>query len=399
MPGFEIFDQREIDAVADVINRKMVHRYSFVNSRDQIYRTEEFENAVAQKFGAKHCLAVSNGSAALFVAMKTLGLEPGDEVITTPFTFIASIEALIECGLVPVFSEIDESLNLDPKCLQDNITERTRAIMPVHMFGGAADVDEIGSVCTENGLMMFEDACQAMGASYKGKFAGTFGKFGTFSLDPYKVLTVGEGGLILTDDDEYYHAMEYYHDHGHIHSKTIERGAEGKACLGFNFRMSEIQGAIGLVQLAKLDKALAQMKSNRDAIIKGVGKIDGLKIRQCADPDGETALDIIYILPDAESAKKFQAASQKAGMGCGLLVNNTWHYARHWDTLRAYAAKKIARGASDGELAFPLYRPIEWPRTQDILSRTVAFGIDICMDKKKIDTAVKAIKAGAKAAL
>ncbi|MCL1941250.1 MAG: DegT/DnrJ/EryC1/StrS family aminotransferase [Synergistaceae bacterium] len=400
MPGFEIFDQKEIDAVADVIKRKMVHRYSFVRTRDEIYRCEEFENAVAAKMGAKHCLAVSNGSAALFVALKASGLEPGDEVITTPFTFIASVEALLECGLVPVLAEIDETLNLDPKSVEDYITDRTRAIMPVHMMGASADMDAFSEICTDHGLYLFEDACQAIGVKYHGKCSGTMGKWGTYSLDPYKVLTVGEGGLILTDDESLYRRMEYYHDHGHMHSKQIERGAEGKACLGFNFRMSEIQGAMGLVQLSKLDAALERMKNNRDRILNEVGNIEGLKLRKCPDADGEAAMNIIYLLPDAASARKFQSAAKEIGAPCGNFSDNTWHYARHWEVLREYSAKVRAGSCHDcGENnLLPLYRPNEWPVTHSILERTAVFGIDICMSDESISLAAKAIKAGAKAA-
>ncbi|MCL1874861.1 MAG: DegT/DnrJ/EryC1/StrS family aminotransferase [Synergistaceae bacterium] len=398
MPGFELFDQREIDAVTDVIKRKMVHRYSFVRTRDEIYKCEEFENAVAQKMGAKYCLAVNNGSAALYIALKNSGLEPGDEVITTPFTFIASIEAILQCGLIPVLAEIDESLNLNPEGVADYITDRTRAIMPVHMFGGCADLDAFQEICLDNGLSLFEDACQAIGAKYHGKFSGTIGKWGAYSLDPYKVITVGEGGLILTDDESLYHRMEYYHDHGHIHSKIIERGAEGKACLGFNFRMSEIEGALGLVQLSKIDTALERMKNNRDRVLNEVGAIDGLKLRNCSDADGEIAMNIIYLLPDASIARKFQNAAKELGVACGNFSDNSWHYARHWEVLRDYSAKLRANSGCncDSCNSYPLYRPNEWPVTQSILERTAVFGIDVNMSDESINLMIKAIKHGAK---
>ena len=396
MPGFEIFDQQEIDAITDVIKRKMVHRYSFVKTRDEIYRCEEFENAVASKMGAKYCLAVNNGSAALFVALKNSGLEPGDEIITTPFTFIASIEVILECGFVPIFAEIDESLNLDPNSVIDCITDRTRAIMPVHMHGGCADMDAFQKICTDYGLLLFEDSCQAIGAKYHGKYSGTFGKWGTYSLDPYKIITVGEGGLILTDDESLYRKMEYYHDHGHIHSKAIERGAEGKACLGFNFRMCEIQGAMGLVQLSKLDAAIEHMRNNKKRILDEVGNIEGLKLRSCADESGETAMNITYLLPDVNSARKFQKALIEFGTGCSNLSDNIWHYARHWDVLRDYSAKVRANSCCEASNYLPVYRPIEWPMTHSILERTATFGIDINMSDKSIDAIAKAIKHGAK---
>ncbi|WP_029165934.1 DegT/DnrJ/EryC1/StrS family aminotransferase [Aminiphilus circumscriptus] len=402
MPGFELFDQREIDAVADVINRKMVHRYSFVNCRDEIYKVEEFENAVAEKVGAKHCLAVSNGTASLYVALKACGINPGDEIITTPFTFIASVEAILECGAVPVLAEIDESLNLDPTVVEEFITDRTRAIMPVHMFGGAADMEAFRTITRENGLALFEDSCQAMGATYGGRWCGTCGStWGTYSLDPYKVLTVGEGGLIVTDDEDLYRKMEYYHDHGHKHDKTIDRGAEKKACLGFNFRMSEIQGALGLVQLSKLDGAVEALRKNRTRVLDAVGNVHGLAVRRSADPEGELATQLVFLLPTPQTARRFQKAAKEAGMGCGILEDNTWHYARHWDTLRDGATYSRIRCPYDCPLteSMPLYRPNEWPQTQEILSRAAVFGIDIVMSDEKIESMAKAIAAGARAAL
>lgn len=401
MPGYELFDQQEIDALADVIRRKVVHRYWFQGMRNGVWKVAEFEKAVADKFGAKHCLAVSSGTACLYVALKALGIGPGDEIITSPFTFIATMESILECGAVPVLAEIDESLCLDPASVEALITDRTKAIMPVHMFGAAADMDAFKAICDEYGLYLLEDSCQAMGARYKGRYCGTIGKFGPYSLDPVKVVTVGEGGLIVTDDEDLYHKMDYYHDHGHIHDNSLERGAEGKACLGFNFRMSELQGALGLVQLGKLDMAIEKMKASKKNILEGVGKVDGLSLRNLPDPDGDTATQTVFLLPTAEAARKFQKASKEAGVPCGNLADNTWHYARHWATLREGTAYSRLRCPFDCPYVeeMPSYRPVEWPKTHDILSRTAVYGMEILMDDGKIEKIVKAVQAGAKAAL
>ena len=398
MPGFDLFDQREIDALADVINRKMVHRYSFNDSRDGIYRVEEFERAVAERVGARHALAVSSGSASLYVAMKACGIGPGDEIITTPFTFIASVEAILECGAVPVLAEIDESLNLDPESVKALITERTKAVMPVHMFGAMADMEAYGRLCADYGLVLFEDSCQAMGATYRGRSAGTFGLWGTYSLDPYKIITVGEGGLIVTDDEELYRRMEYYHDHGHIHNKAIDRGAEGKHCLGFNFRMSELQGAMGLVQLSKLDGALARLKGLKKTVVDAVADL-GLGRRLHGDAEGDSATQLVFLLPDEASARRFQKASKEAGTGCGNLSDNTWHYARHWQTLREGLLYSRTRCPYDCPYveAMPEYRPIEWPQTHEILSRTAVYGLSVAMTEAHVEGTIKASRAGAAA--
>lgn len=401
MPGFELFDQSEIDAISDVIKRRVVHRYSFQDTRGGVYKVREFEEAVAKKYGVRYTLGVSSGTAALYTALRGTGVGPGDEIITTPFTFIASIEAILECGAIPVLAEIDESLNLDPESIEDCITDRTRAVMPVHMFGAAADMDAIAKVCEDEGLDLFEDACQAMGATYKGKPVGTLGRWGTYSLDPYKIVTVGEGGMILTDDEKLYYQMDCYHDHGHVHDYSIPRGAEKKACLGFNFRMNEIQGALGIVSLGKLDRAIAQLRSNKKKILDAVKGIPGLSTRRLADPEGDIATQLVFLLPDEASARIFQKASKEAGAGCEILSENTWHYARHWNALREGAYYSRLRCPYDCPYAegMPLYRPSEWPQTHSILSRAVCYGLDILMDDERIEKIIRAVEAGAKAAL
>ena len=401
MPGFELFDQKEIDALADVIKRKVVHRYSFQGVREGIYRVAEFEDAFAKRVGAKYALGVSSGSAALYVGLKALGIGPGDEIITSAFTFIASIEAILECGAVPVLGDIDESLNLDPTSVESLITDRTKAIMPVHMFGAAADMDAFREICDLHGLYLIEDACQAVGATYKGKACGGLGMWGAFSFDPYKVITVGEGGMIFTDDEELYKKMEYYHDHGHIHNASIERGAEGKACLGFNFRMSELQGALGLVQLSKLDIAIESQKKNKRKILEAIGDVEGVSLRDLPDRDGEIASHLVLILPDGDAAKRFKKACIDAGAGCSILSDNTWHYAKHWVTLREGKYYSRTRCPFDCPYAedMPLYRPIEWTQTDEILTRSVMFPIDVVMDDARIERLVSAINAGIKAAL
>jgi len=393
MPGFEFFDQREIDAVADVINRKMVHRYSFNDCRDGIYKVEEFEKAVADMVGSRFALAVSSGTASLYVGLKAMGIKPGDQIITSPFTFIATVEAMAECGAVPVFADIDESLNMDPASVASLINEKTRAVMPVHMFGAAADMDAIAKVCHDYGLPLLEDSCQAMGATYKGKYVGTFGKWGPYSLDPYKLLTVGEGGMIVTDDEELYRVMEYAHDHGHVHDKSIDRGAERKSGLGMNFRMSEIQGAIGVVQVEKMPGAIKTLRENKAKVLEAVGSVPGLVRRSFPDPDGEIATQLVYILPDGESAKRFQAASAEAGVGCGILSGNSWHYAKHWDSLREWGRCARAHG-----MDVPFYRPVDMEVTEGILCRAVVYGIGVTASDESLETMAKAIKAGAAAA-
>lgn len=392
MPGTEIFDQMEADAVVDVIRRKMLHRYSSHAARGGVYRVSEFETALAKRLGAKHVQAVSNGTSALFVGLKAMGIRPGDEVITSAFTFIATVEAIVACGAVPVLADIDETLGMAPASVENKISPRTRAIMPVHMFGAAADMDPILALGKKYGVPVVEDSCEVTGGTYHGKALGTFGLWGTYSFDPNKYVTVGEGGALVTDDDDLYKAAEYYHDHGHVHRLDIERGAEDKCGLGLNFRMSEIEGALGLVALKKMDFALNLLRETKRKVLEGV-KDTGLKRRVVPNPEGDIATHIVFLLPSAEAARKFQAVTGDQGMPAALIGDNSWHYAKHWKALNDLSGSTIG-----GNVA-PSYAPESMRQTESVLARAVFYCPDLLTDDGTVEKMVAALRAGAEAVL
>ncbi len=392
MAGAEIFNNEEIKAMADVIERKMIHRYGSHDSRNGQYRVDEFEDKAKAITGSKFALGVSSGTAALIVALKGIGIKPGDEIITTPFTFIATIEAIVACDAVPVLGDIDETLSLDAASVEKLITPKTKAIMPVHMFGVAADMDKFIELGKKYDIPIIEDACEVVGGTFKGRYLGTLGKCGTWSFDPNKTLTVGEGGIVLTDDGAIHHKMDCYHDHGHVHSKEHDRGAEGKFGLGVNYRLSEIQGALGLVALDKMPMALGMLRATKKKILDAVAET-GIKPRPMNDSEGDTATHVIFLMPTAEAAKIFQAATKEAGCGCAIIGENTWHYAKHWKGLAEMGNKDFF-----GTMT-PSYEPETMTKSDAILSRAVMFGLNICMDGTSVDKIIRAIKAGAKTAL
>jgi len=392
MAGAEIFDSEEIKAMADVIERKMIHRYGSHAMRNGQYRVDEFEDKVKEITGAKYALGVSSGTAALIVALKGIGINPGDEVITTPFTFIATIEAIVACDAVPILADIDETLSLDPVSVEKLITKKTKAIMPVHMFGVAADMDKFEALSKKYNIPIIEDACEVVGGTYKGRYLGTLSKCGTWSFDPNKTLTVGEGGIILTDDEAVYSKMEYYHDHGHVHSKAHDRGADAKSGLGVNYRLSEIQGALGLIAMKKMSMALGLLRATKKKILDAVADT-GIRPRPMNDAEGDTATHVIFLMPTAEAAKKFQAATKEAGMAAAIIAENTWHYAKHWKALEDMGEKDYFG------TKMPSYAPATMAKSDAILSRAVMFGLNIIMDDASVNKIINAIKAGAKAAL
>jgi 8-amino-3,8-dideoxy-alpha-D-manno-octulosonate transaminase len=392
MAGTEIFNSDEIKAMADVIERKMIHRYGSHAVRKGQYRVDEFEDKAKAVTGAKFALGVSSGTAALIVALKGIGIKPGDEIITTPFTFIATIEAIVACDAVPILGDIDETLSLDAASVEKLITPKTKAIMPVHMFGVAADMDKFIELGNKYGIPIIEDACEVVGGTYKGRYLGTLSKCGTWSFDPNKTLTVGEGGIILTDDEAIYCKMEYYHDHGHVHSKEHDRGADAKAGLGVNYRLSEIQGALGLIALDKMQMALGLLRATKKKILDAVAQT-GIKPRPMNDSEGDTATHVIFLLPTAEAAKKFKAATKESGCECAIIAENTWHYAKHWQALEEMGNKDFFGTKT------PSYAPQTMAKSDAILSRAVMFGLNIIMDDASVNKIITAIKAGAKAAL
>ena len=214
-----------------MLDTGVLFRYGFDDVRGGVWKARTFEAEFSRRLGAAYCHLCSSGTAALGIAMAACGIGAGDEVIVPTFTFIATIEGVLQAGAVPVFADIDETLCLDPESVRNRITGRTRAVVPVHMCGSMARIDELASLCAESGLRLIEDTAQAVGATFHGRSLGTFGDMGCYSFDPVKTITCGEGGAIVTDDEYLYHRAEQYADHGHDHVGS-DRGAEGHPILG-----------------------------------------------------------------------------------------------------------------------------------------------------------------------
>ena len=399
MPGFEIIGEEEKKEILDVLKRKVLFRYEFHDQREGIYKVEQFEKEFAKYCGVKHALAVSSGTAALRVALAALGVAPGDEVITQGFTFVATWETILDAGAIPVFAEIDDTLCLDPEDLPNKISPRTKAIMPVHMCGAHARISEIVGVAGKHNIPVIEDTAQSCGGKLKGKSLGSFGTMGTFSFDSVKTMTTGEGGMVITDDNGLYINASEYHDHGHDHDPNVGRGLERRRFVGFNYRMMELQGALGLAQLRKLDTViLPRQKENKDRIKEALSKIDQITFRNIPDPNGDTATFLIFFLPTAEKAQAFSQVMSEEGAGTVYWYDNLWHYYEKWEHL--LEGKSVLRygypfKTESGE-ARCSYANLELPKTDELLSRAITIPISIDMDEQ-IPKILAAIKKAAKA--
>ncbi len=397
MAGSELIGKEEAKEVMDVLETGVYTRYNFDMERKGVFKVREFEQAFAAYLGAGYTLGVTSGSAALKVALTALDVGPGDEVIVPAFDFIATYEAVLETGAIPVMADIDDSLNLDPDDIEGKITPSTKCVIPVHMCGAAAEIDRIIAVAKRHNLPVLEDNAQACGGSYRGKKLGTFADMGILSFDYYKTLTTGEGGMVLTNSKTLYDRSDWYHDHGHDHNPNVGRGDEGRSILGFNFRMNEFQGAVGLAQLRKLDYMIAEQRTHKAALKEALGAVKGIGFRKLFDPEGDSATFLGFNLPDEKTAKRFQKLLAERHVGTIYYYENKWHYAPRWEHLlaRATANSKQFPFTNPMNRRQVQYRVEDIPHAEEIMRRTLFMIIPVTMPAEKMAKTIDAIdKAG-----
>lgn len=335
MPGFELWGAEERKELLDVLDNGVLMRYGFDGPRKGIWKSVELEKAICNYFGTAYAQLVSSGTAALTTAMSALGIGYGDEVIMPSFTFVASFEAILSVGAVPVLVDVDDTLTLDPKAVRAAITPKTKCIMPVHMCGSMADLDALMTIAKEHGLYLLEDACQSIGGTYKGKHLGTIGHAGTFSFDYVKTMTCGEGGVVMTNDMEVYEKCDGYSDHGHDH-KGVDRGADLHPFIGYNFRISELHAAVGLAQINKLPQILEIQKRNHTRLKEILSQVPEISFRRIPDEAGDSRTFLSWFLPTEAQARAVVAGLKEAGIlpGNFYWFDNNWHYIRKWDHLK-----------------------------------------------------------------
>ena len=399
MPGFEIFGEKEKKEILEVLDTGVLFRYEFPEQRKGVYKVRTFEEKFAAYCGARHAQAVTSGTAALKVALAALGVGAGDEVITQGFTFVATWEAIFDIGAIPVFCEVDETLNMDPDDLEKKITAKTKAIIPVHMMGAPARIEEIVAVADRHNIPVLEDTAQAAGSSLNGKKLGAFGKCGTFSFDAVKTMTTGEGGMIITDDEELWRSMSEYQDHGHDHAVNPGgRGGEGRRFIGFNYRMMELQGAIGLAQLARLDSdIIAPQKKNKAAMKEAVAKLPGVTFRNILDENGDNATFLAFFLPDGEKAKKVNQVLQENGAGAVYFAVNTWHYYPKWEHL-LNGSTLCASGwpfADSESRRKVVYDPEGLPKSAAIMDRLLVYQVPVKLSDERLAQITAALEKAA----
>ena len=360
----ELLDKEEKEPTAGVF-----FRYYNDNSK-----VAEFEKQFAEKMGVPYALAVNSGTSALISAMIGAGIGPGDEVIVPAYTFFASVAAIVVAQAIPVIVDIDETLTISPEAIEKAITPQTKAIVPVHMIGLPCNMEKIMAVAKKHNLIVIEDTAQACGGKFHGKYLGTWGDFGCISLDAWKVIGTGEGGMVMSKNEHHDTRARSWHDTAACWrpDRYAKERYEGELFCGENYRMNELEGAIGLVQLAKLDWINETCRKTWKRIREEVKLPAGVRWVETNDNDGVCGYSLPLLFEDQEYAVRLQNA--KIGIG-GNARNETqgvrnWHMAWYWE----HIIERKSSNAAGYPFTIPLvkhpvnYTVDSWPRTRQIIS-------------------------------
>jgi dTDP-4-amino-4,6-dideoxygalactose transaminase len=380
-PGMEMIGEEEVNEVLEVLRGGYLFRYGTATGPDadprflgKVYQSEQ---EIARYAGVRYAVAVNSGTSALLTALAALGIGPGDEVIVPGFTYIASISSIVYARAIPVLAEIDRTFNLDPEDVQAKISPRTRAIMAVHMMGNPARLDQLKQIADAHGLALIEDCAQAFGATYRGRAAGSIGTVGTYSFNVYKTITSGDGGMLVTDDEDLYRRAFAFHDQGHSPLRTaVEIGK--RPFFGLDFRFTELQAAVLLAQFRKLPHLLERLRTNKRRYKELISGLPGLQFREITDAQGECATMLTLILPSAEIARNIAAE-----LGTKVVARAGWHVYNNMEQLveqrmpSTVACPFTCFGRHAGENREVRYWPGMLPKTDALLERALNISIGV----------------------
>jgi len=337
VPGFELVGEEERAALNELFDDGgILFAHGFDAMRNGRYRVREFEEKFADYLGVKYAQAVSSGTAALKVGLIALGIKPGDEVITQAFTFVATAEAILDVGAKPVFINVDETLNMNPHELEAAITDKTAAIIPVHMLGVAAEQDQIHAVARKYNIPVLDDACESLGAEWNGEKLGIQSDVSAWSFDAGKTVIAGEGGMVTTNDEEVFLLAREYHDHGHMNNSALPRGRDTHRIYGFNYRMTELQAVVAMAQLKKLDYIVKKNRENYSIVESALSAIHGIQLRRIPEKCIPLCDTLIFQFSNKFLADACVDAMAENGLGNKNVPDAIeWHFAKYWDHMCA----------------------------------------------------------------
>ena len=363
MPGFELIGTEERNAVNEIFDEKSL----FYNGK----RVKSFERQFADYIGVNYAVAVSSGTAAIKTALVAAGIKPGDEVITQTFTFIATVEAIVDAGATPITVNVDDTLNMDPAEFERAITPKTKAVIPVDMLGVATEVDQINSIAAKYNLIVIDDCCESLGSDWGNEKLGAQFDMCTFSFDNGKTITTGEGGMITTNNEEYYKLCLEYRDHGHENNPDFPRGRDTHRIHGFNYRTTELNAAIGIEQLKKLDLIVKKNRKHFRIYEEALKEFPEISFRRIPEKCNPLCDCLIFNFPKASQAKNFVKLINENGLGTKNVPDAIdWHFARHWD----HIFDRYDLSLND------LFKLTQ--KSADILDRSVAIPIMVNIDSE-----------------
>ena len=379
--GPSVIGDEEIDAVAAVLRSQNLFRYPKDKSE-----AARFEEEAAEWLGARYALMVNSGTSALISALTGVGVGPGDEVIVPGYTYISTAAAVLATGAVPVIAEIDESLGLDPADFERKITPHTRAVVPVHMRGVPARLNDILAIARKHGLKVVEDCCQCVGGSYMGRSVGAYGDAGAWSLNYYKTISSGEGGLVYTNDRDIYERACFAADPGLPMWTSTDEGVEwrNEPFPRQTYRPSEVLATIARVQLSKLEDILHHQRSLKRAFLETLEEARGYRMQRVDDPAGDTGVSASVIVHDKELALGYAHALKAEGVEAATVYNDGFpdrHIYTYWDSI----LEKRSHHPSGYPWNDPSYKgSVEYskdmcPQTLDILGRSLRFDFNMNM--------------------
>ena len=365
-------------------------------------KADKLEEMVREKIGCKHALTVNSGTSALIAALVAAGIGPGDEVIVPAYTFFASVSAIVVARAIPVITEINESLTIDPAAIEKNITPKTKAIMPVHMVGHPCEMDAINEIAAKHKLVVIEDTAQAFGGKYQGKYLGTWGDLGCISLDAYKVIGTGEGGLVLTDDEWLLTRAQSYHDTAACWrpDRYAKERRDGELFCGENYRMPELCAAVGIAQIKKLDWINEQTRALYNQFKQEIELPGFVKWVEPNDADGVCGYSLGMLFETSEQA----VTAITAGIGLGGLAAAATKGARDWHVYWNWEHVLEQKTITPEGCPFtcphvaklPEYSPDMCPKTKDIMLRLGVIGISPGDSREAVSERAKTISAGLK---
>ncbi len=391
-PGGMMIDKEEEQEVLDALRAKRLFRY--YGPYEGPSKVEQLEKDFAAFMGVQKALAVTSGTAALVCGLQGAGIGPGDEVILPAYTWIASASATLAVGGIPVLAEVDESLTLDPADVERKITPYTKAILPVHMRGTPCRMKAIMDVARRHGLKVIEDVAQADGASFHGQRLGSIGDVGCFSLQFNKMITSGEGGMVISNDEEVWKRAVMFHD---VIGGLRNNVPAEEILWGINFRMPELLAAVMLVQLRRLEGLLAAMRERKRMLRSGledVARRKGITFQDVPDPQGEAAVALIFFAQDSQAAGKIAAALNAENIGAGVIYRPEavdYHIYAHWTPI-INQRTWTPRGGPWRWAQRPIhYTPEMCPRTLDLLGRAVHLNVSPLLTNQDIEETIEGL--------